>query len=54
MFIREPVSEGPTLKHGRLLWSGLAAATVLTIAFGLFPGLILPMVEQAAGAIAGG
>ena len=54
MFMREPVSEGPALKHGRLLWSGLAAATVLTIAFGLFPGLILGMVERAAGAISGG
>ncbi|MEO5940285.1 MAG: NADH-quinone oxidoreductase subunit N, partial [Candidatus Limnocylindrales bacterium] len=47
MFMRDPVSDGPTLKHGRLLWSGLTAATVLTIAFGLFPGLILGMVEKA-------
>ena len=54
MFMRDPVSEGPTLRHGALLWSGLAAATVLTIAFGLFPGLILGMVERAAGAISGG
>jgi hypothetical protein len=54
MFMRDPVSEGPTLRHGRLLWSGLTAATVLTIAFGLFPGLILGMVERAAGVFAGG
>jgi NADH-quinone oxidoreductase subunit N len=54
MFMRDPVSEGPTLRHGRLLWGGLTAATVLTIAFGVFPGLILDMVERAAGAIAGG
>jgi NADH-quinone oxidoreductase subunit N len=53
MFMRDPVSEGPTLRHGRLLWGGLTAATVLTIAFGVFPGLILDMVERAAGAIAG-
>jgi NADH-quinone oxidoreductase subunit N len=54
MFMRDPVSEGPALRHGRLLWSGLTAATVLTIAFGLFPGLILGMVERAAGVFAGG
>jgi NADH-quinone oxidoreductase subunit N len=54
MFMRDPVSEGPTLRHGRLLWSGLTAATVLTIAFGLFPGLILGIIADAAGAISGG
>jgi NADH-quinone oxidoreductase subunit N len=54
MFMRDPVSEGPTLRHGRLLWSGLTAATILTIAFGVFPGLILDLVERAAGAISGG
>jgi NADH-quinone oxidoreductase subunit N len=53
MFVRDPVSEGPALRHGRLLWSGLTAATVLTIAFGLFPGLILGMVQDAAKAISG-
>jgi NADH-quinone oxidoreductase subunit N len=53
MYMREPASEAPALHHGRLLWSGLAAATVLTIAFGLFPGLILGMVQNAAKAISG-
>jgi NADH-quinone oxidoreductase subunit N len=53
MFVREPASEQPALRHGRLLWSGLTAATVLTIAFGLFPGLILGMVQDAAKAISG-
>ena len=54
MFMRDPVSDAPTLRHGRLLWGGLAAATVLTIVFGLLPGLFLPMVERAAGALSGG
>ena len=53
MFMRDPASDAPALRHGRLLWSGLAAATVLTILFGLFPGLILGVIEQAAQAIAG-
>ncbi|MEA2547824.1 MAG: NADH-quinone oxidoreductase subunit [Chloroflexota bacterium] len=52
MYMREPVSETPALRHGRLLWGGLAAATVLTIAFGVFPGLILGVVQGAARAIA--
>jgi NADH-quinone oxidoreductase subunit N len=53
MYMREPASEAPALRHGRLLWGGLTAATVLTIAFGLFPGLILGMVQDAAKAISG-
>jgi NADH-quinone oxidoreductase subunit N len=53
MFMRDPVGDGPTLRHGRLLWSGLTAATILTIVFGVFPGLILDMVGKAAGAIGG-
>jgi len=52
MYMREPASETPALRHGRLLWGGLAAATVLTIAFGVFPGLILGVVQGAAKAIA--
>jgi NADH-quinone oxidoreductase subunit N len=53
MYTRDPASEAPALRHGRLLWSGLAAATVLTIAFGFFPGLILGFIGDAAKAIAG-
>jgi NADH-quinone oxidoreductase subunit N len=52
MFMREPVADASSPRHGRLLWGGLAAATALTIAFGLFPGLILGMIANAAAAIA--
>jgi NADH-quinone oxidoreductase subunit N len=51
MFMREPQAEVPALTHGRLLWIGLAAATVLTIAFGLFPNALLDAVGAAAAAI---
>ena len=37
MFMREPATEQPALHHGRLVWAGLAVATVMTIALGLFP-----------------
>src|SRR5689334_18606489 len=30
MFMREPQSEQPALRHGRLMWTGLAAASILT------------------------
>ncbi|HEX5823284.1 MAG TPA: NADH-quinone oxidoreductase subunit N [Candidatus Limnocylindrales bacterium] len=53
MFMRDPVSEAPALRHGALLWGGLAAATALTILFGLFPGLILGIIGDAANALAG-
>jgi NADH-quinone oxidoreductase subunit N len=53
MFVRDPVSDAPGLRHGALLWGGLAAATALTILFGAFPGLILGMVGDAARAITG-
>jgi NADH-quinone oxidoreductase subunit N len=51
MFMREPQAEAPALTHGRLLWIGLAAATVLTIAIGLFPNALLDAVGAAAAAI---
>jgi NADH-quinone oxidoreductase subunit N len=51
MFMREPQAEAPPLTHGRLLWFGLAAATVLTIALGLFPNALLDAVGAAAAAI---
>ncbi|HXI46792.1 MAG TPA: NADH-quinone oxidoreductase subunit N [Candidatus Acidoferrales bacterium] len=52
MFMREPQSEEPALRHGRLMWTGLVAATILTILFGIAPGALLDMVIQAARAIA--
>jgi len=54
MFMRDPASEAPPLAHGRLLWSGLAAATVGTIMFGLLPNFPIPLldaIQQAARAI---
>ncbi len=54
MFMREPASDAPPLRHGALLWSGLAAATVLTIVLGLIPGPLLDVVHDAALAIAEG
>jgi NADH-quinone oxidoreductase subunit N len=51
MFMREPASEREPIRHGRLLWSGLAAATALTIVLGLFPTTLLSIVEDAARAI---
>ena len=37
MFMRDGASDAPALRHGGLLWSGLAAATALTVLLGLFP-----------------
>ncbi len=54
MFMREPATDAEPLRHGRLLWTGLAAATVLTVVLGLFPGLLLDAVGDAAMAIASG
>jgi NADH-quinone oxidoreductase subunit N len=51
MFMREPRSEGEPLTHGRLLWGGLVAATVLTIILGLLPGPLFDVVGEAARAI---
>jgi NADH-quinone oxidoreductase subunit N len=53
MFMREPAAEAEPLRHGRLLWGGLATATALTILFGIFPGLLLGIIGQAAQALAG-
>ena len=52
MYMRDPTTDAPPLRHGRLLWSGLAATTALTVLFGIFPGLILGIIGQAARAIA--
>ena len=53
MYMREPVSAQEPPRHGRLLWGGLAVATALTILLGLFPGLILGIIGEAATAISG-
>jgi NADH-quinone oxidoreductase subunit N len=53
MYMREPTSEVEPPKHGRLLWSGLAVATTLTILLGFFPFLITDMIGQAATALGG-
>jgi NADH-quinone oxidoreductase subunit N len=51
MFMRDPASDAPALRHGALMWGGLAAATALTILLGLFPTTLLGVVNQAACAI---
>ena len=48
MFMREPGEELPTLRHGRLVWGGLAISTVLTVILGLFPNILLTIVGEAA------
>jgi NADH-quinone oxidoreductase subunit N len=51
MWMRDPVTDAPPLTHGALLWGGLAAATALTLGFGLFPS-VFEIVQHAASAIA--
>jgi NADH-quinone oxidoreductase subunit N len=51
MFMREPEGEIPVMPHGRLVWAGLAVATVVTVVLGLFPNALLDIVEGAAAAI---
>ncbi|MHB8892580.1 MAG: NADH-quinone oxidoreductase subunit N [Candidatus Limnocylindrales bacterium] len=51
MFMRDPVGDIPVLPHGRLVWTGLAVATVMTVVLGLFPGVLLDIVGGAAKAI---
>jgi NADH-quinone oxidoreductase subunit N len=48
MYMREPVAETAPLRHGLLMWGGLATATALTILLGLFPNALLDVVGQAA------
>jgi NADH-quinone oxidoreductase subunit N len=52
MYMRDPASDAPGLRHGALVWGGLAAATVLTIALGLFPSVLLDFINSAACSIA--
>ena len=51
MFMRDPAEELQPLRHGRLVWTGLAVTTVMTIALGLFPNTLLTIVGTAAAAI---
>jgi NADH-quinone oxidoreductase subunit N len=51
MFMRDPVTEAPALRHGGLLWAGLAAATLFTVLFGLFPTSLLEAAGNAAQAV---
>jgi NADH-quinone oxidoreductase subunit N len=50
MFMRESASDQPAQVHGRLLWGGLIAATILTVFLGFIPGLF-EIVGAAARAI---
>jgi NADH-quinone oxidoreductase subunit N len=54
MFMRESATETPALRHGALLWSGLAAATALTILLGFFPSALLDAAGRAAQALVSG
>ena len=51
MYMREPATTTAPLRHGRLMWIGLAAATVLTIFLGVFPSTVLEGVADAALAL---
>jgi NADH-quinone oxidoreductase subunit N len=51
MFMRDPQGDLPRLQHGRLVWTGLLVATVLTVGLGLFPNVMLGIVEDAAQAV---
>lgn len=53
MFMREPRNEETPMRHGALMWGGLAVSSVLTVALGLIPGPFLDIVGQAARAIGG-
>ena len=51
MFMRDSATDAPALRHGGLLWGGLAAATALTILLGLFPTVLLEAAGVAAQAL---
>jgi NADH-quinone oxidoreductase subunit N len=53
MYMREPASDVAALRHGSLVWAGLAATTVGTVAFGLFPSFLISVVADAARAFGG-
>jgi len=39
------------LRHGRLVWAGLAVTAAVTVVLGLFPNVLLDIVGKAAAAI---
>ena len=51
MFMRDPATDARGLRHGALLWGGLAAASALTILLGLFPSALLDVAGKAADSI---
>ncbi len=51
MFMREAADEEPALRHGSLLWGGLALAAALTILLGVFPTGLLDAAAVAAQAL---
>ena len=51
MFMREPADETPALRHGRLLWGGLAVSSVMTVLLGLFPTPLIEIAVRAAGTL---
>jgi NADH-quinone oxidoreductase subunit N len=51
MFMRDPAEDVGVQPHGRLVWTGLAVATVMTIALGLFPNTLLSIVSTAAAVV---
>src|SRR3954467_12227461 len=48
MFMRDGAPDAPALRHGGLVWSGLAAATAFTVLLGLFPTAPLDAANLAA------
>ncbi len=51
MWMRDAEGEPLVMRHGRLVWAGLAVTSVLTVVIGLFPGMLLSIVGTAAAAI---
>jgi NADH-quinone oxidoreductase subunit N len=51
MFMRDSATDVAPPRHGRLVWSGLAVATALTIILGFFPGLLFGIIGEAATAL---
>jgi NADH-quinone oxidoreductase subunit N len=51
MYVRDPATELPALRHGALLWGGLAAAGAMTVLIGLFPEALLQEAAHAASSM---
>ena len=51
MYVRDSTTDAPALRHGALLWGGLAAASVLTVLLGVFPTGLLEAAGNAAQAV---